>query len=281
MEGKRAFRNVHLIAAVVVIVLIKLLWREARQPDQVGPQPTPAAAPAPAASAPAANDPASGAAGLELLVRPPPDRQEADGIAVALLVDTSGSMGRAVRDSDGARRPKLDIAKRAGKRVVEKLRDFTDTHPGRPLKLGLYQFSGSAARRLGPFDLLDPERAVSDLEKLTLGSGTPIGEAMILGKRDLDRSGLTKKHLILLTDGENTEGRDPASVAAALASLPSEDQAGLYFIAFDVEASRFKAIKDAGGTVLEASSAPELDQCLDYILEKKILLELPDAPPPK
>lgn len=55
-------------------------------------------------------------------------------------------------------------------------------------------------------------------------------------------------------------------------------QLGLYFIAFDVEASQFRGIRDAGGTVLEASSAPELDQCLDYILEKKILLELPEAP---
>jgi Mg-chelatase subunit ChlD len=197
---------------------------------------------------------------------------------VALLVDTSGSMTQSVRDFDGARRPKLDIAKRAGKKVIAKLKDFADTHPGRPLKLGLYEFSGSACRRLGPFDLLDQDRAVKDLEKLTTRSGTPIGEAMIAGKHDLDRSGLTKKHLVLLTDGVNTTSRNPQSVAKAMASLPPEEQAGVYFIAFDVEASRFSGIKEAGGTVLEASSAPELDRCLDYILEQKILLELPEVP---
>src|SRR5262245_51905958 len=104
MEGKSAVRNVLIIAAVVVIVFLKLLWQQAG-PERPAAQP--AAVPAPAAPAPAASAPAGGAAGLEPLVRPPADRQETDGIAVALLVDTSGSMGQSVRDFDGARRPKL------------------------------------------------------------------------------------------------------------------------------------------------------------------------------
>jgi len=271
VEGRTVTRNVLIIAAVGVIVALNLLLRDSKRAEEGGPRPE--KKPAPAAEAPASR------ADIAVeLVKPPSDRRESDGIAVALLVDTSGSMAQSVRDFDGVRRPKLDIAKRAGKRVIAKLKEFADSHPGRPLKLGLYQFSGNTARRLGPFDVLDQDRAVSDLEKLSRGTGTPIGEAMILGKHDLDRSGLTKKHLVLLTDGENTSGRDPTSVAAAMASLPPDEQAGVYFIAFDVEASRFKAIKDAGVTLLEASSAPELDRCLDYIVEKKILLELPDPP---
>jgi len=270
VEGSRAARNVLIIAAVVIIVFLKIVW-DSRRGDQGAPPPE--KRPAPSADAPGSRPDS-----LVELVKPPPDRRESDGIAVALLVDTSGSMAQSVRDFDGVSRPKLDIAKRAGKRVIAKLKEFADSHPERPLKLGLYQFSGNSARRLGGFDVLDQERAVKDLEKLSRGTGTPIGEAMILGKRDLDRSGLTKKHLVLLTDGENTAGRDPTAVAAAMASLPPEEQAGVYFIAFDVEASRFNAVKNAGVTVLEASSAPELDRTLDYIVEKKILLELPDSP---
>lgn len=52
----------------------------------------------------------------------------------------------------------------------------------------------------------------------------------------------------------------------------------IYFIAFDVAAHQFDAIRDAGGMVLAAAGARDLQQALDYLLAGKILAEQPEAP---
>jgi hypothetical protein len=118
------------------------------------------------------------------------------------------------------------------------------------------------------------------VDALSLGKGTPIGEAMVLAKQDLDRSGFAQRHILLVTDGDNTQGRDPVQVARAMSLLPPYEQAGIHFIAFDAAASKFNGIREAGGTVLGASNAAELDQSLDFILDRKILLEMPEPPRP-
>ena len=47
---------------------------------------------------------------------------------------------------------------------------------------------------------------------MTADGGTPIGDAMIAGKRALDRTGLSRRHLLVVTDGENTDGAKPVDV---------------------------------------------------------------------
>jgi hypothetical protein len=47
----------------------------------------------------------------------------------------------------------------------------------------------------------------------------------------------------------------------------------LYFVAFDIEASRFNRMKDAAALVLGAANANELNSRLDALLRGKILLE--------
>jgi hypothetical protein len=272
-------------ACLIVLVLPSCGPEPGRQPA-AGRTPGPAAeaapsgtgeAPAPGAPAPAAPhvDP------LAALVRPPADVVWAEGLAIALLIDTSGSMRDQVADADGARRPKIDIAKRSCRRVIDGIEKFAARNPDKKLQVGLYEFSGTKGREILPMGPLRADDARRATDALVPKSGTPIGEAMLLAKGDLDRTGLARRHLLVLTDGENTAGRDPAAVARAVAALPEADRAGIHFVAFDVEAARFEGIKAADGTVLEARGGADLDRAMEFILEKKILLELPDPVPGK
>src|SRR5258706_9232921 len=62
-------------------------------------------------------------------LRPPPGALTMNGTAIAILVDTSGSMKSSVRDLDGVLRPKIDIAKRATRRLLDRLKQFLTRSP--------------------------------------------------------------------------------------------------------------------------------------------------------
>jgi hypothetical protein len=53
----------------------------------------------------------------------------------------------------------------------------------------------------------------------------------------------------------------------------------VHFVAFDVAAKVFDAVKKQGATVVAASDEKQLDTQLQFILQKKILLE--EEEPPK
>jgi hypothetical protein len=59
----------------------------------------------------------------------------------------------------------------------------------------------------------------------------------------------------------------------AINKRPEAERPAIYFVAFDVEANRFSAVKDAGGLVLSAANARELNDTLDMLLRGKILVE--------
>lgn len=201
-----------------------------------------------------------------------------EGIAAVVLLDVSGSMADEVAESGGGR--KIDIARRAALDLVGQFDRYAKTHAGEAVVLGLYEFSGERDRGDGPttrevIPLLppDPARAEEALARLTPNGGTPIGDALIVGKRALDASGYTRRHLLVVTDGENTDGYRPADVMTALARRPESERPSVYFVAFDIAAARFEAVKNAGGLVLAAANAQELTSTLDYLLTGKILVE--------
>jgi hypothetical protein len=96
---------------------------------------------------------------------------------------------------------------------------------------------------------------------------------MITAKRALDDTGLARRHLLVVTDGENTDGVAPDRVAVAINKRPEAERPSIYFVAFDVAASRFSGVRDAGGLVLAAANAKELNDTLDTLLRGKILVE--------
>ena len=79
-----------------------------------------------------------------------------------------------------------------------------------PVLLGVYEFSRRRGepdcRAVVPMGPPDREQAAAAIARLDADGGTPIGQAMITAKRALDDTGLTRRHLLVVTDGENTDG---------------------------------------------------------------------------
>jgi Mg-chelatase subunit ChlD len=200
-----------------------------------------------------------------------------EGIAAAIVIDVSGSMDDEVEGQDGREERKIDIARRAARDVVEQFARYADDHHDEPVLLGIYEFSERSGRDdcrpVIPMAAPDRRRADRALAALRARGGTPIGNAMIFAKRELDATGLTRRHLVVVTDGENTDGFDPARVAAAFTRRPESERPSLYFVAFDIEAARFSNVKDSGALVLGAANAHDLNSTLDALLRGNILLE--------
>lgn len=201
------------------------------------------------------------------------ETEEGLGAAVAILIDTSGSMGDVAR---GDARPKYLIAREA----LEAMLDATDAviakRPGFPVKVGIYSFS-SHVRTLLPIQPYDRATVHTALSEVPLpGGGTAIGEAMRTARPALYRAGVFRKYLLVVTDGENTSGRSPDDVAREI-WRKSEGGVQIHFVAFDVGADKFAFLKGVGGHVMTAANGDDLKKTLDQVYQGKILAEALDA----
>ena len=200
-----------------------------------------------------------------------------EGLAAAIVIDVSGSMNDDVRGESGREEPKIDIARRAARDLVNQFARYADEHRGEPVLLGLYEFSERSGKPdCRPIIAMAPpdrRRAAAALASMHAQGGTPIGSAMITAKRELDATGLSRRHLLVVTDGENTEGFEPEAVAAAIGRRPEIERPSIYFVAFDIDAQRFERVRNSGGLVLGAADARELNATLDSLLRGQILLE--------
>lgn len=193
------------------------------------------------------------------------------GAAVAILVDTSGSMKeRAPGDS----RPKFVVAREALDAMLDATDAFIARRPDFPIKIGVYSFS-SGVRTLRPIQPYDRAALKMVLANLpSPGGGTAIGEAMREARPDLYRAGVFRKYLMVVTDGENTNGRDPEAVAREIWGK-SQGGVQVYFVAFDTAPEKFGFLKEVGGDVIGAGTGAELKTALDGIYQGKILAEAP------
>jgi Mg-chelatase subunit ChlD len=208
---------------------------------------------------------------------PDADTPMHEGLAAAILIDVSGSMDDEVRGEGRRREPKIDIARRAARDLVEQFARYADDHKDETVLLGLYEFSERsglpACRPVIPMGAPDRDRAERALDSMRARGGTPIGDAMIVAKRELDRTGLSRRHLLVVTDGENTDGFDPEAVTAGINRRPEAERPSIYFVAFDIEAKHFARVRDAGALLLGASNAADLNSTLDSLLRGQILIE--------
>jgi len=200
-----------------------------------------------------------------------------EGLAAAIVIDVSGSMEDDVRAESGRKEPKIEIARRAARDLVNQFARYAEDHPDEPVLLGLYEFSERSGepdcRPVIPMARPDRARADRALASMRAQGGTPIGNAMISAKRELDATGLSRRHLLVVTDGENTDGFEPAAVAAAINRRPELERPSMYFVAFDIDARRFERVREAGALVLGAADAKDLNATLDSLLRGQILLE--------
>jgi Mg-chelatase subunit ChlD len=214
--------------------------------------------------------------------RPRGDRAEAPyqaeveeglGAAVAILIDTSGSM-RDEAPGDG--RPKHVVARQALEQMLDATDAFVAKRPDFPIKIGIYSFSSDVRQLLSirKYDRAEVRAALTTLPGPS--GGTAIGDAMRDARPALYRSGVFRKYLLVVTDGENTRGRDPESVARDI-FRKSDGAVQIYFVAFDTSPAKFAFLKDVGGDVVGAGTGPELRTALDGIYQGKILAEAVDA----
>jgi hypothetical protein len=205
-----------------------------------------------------------------------------EGIVAAILVDTSGSMEDEVKDVDGQMRPKIEIARRAALDLVRQFENYAREHAEQTILLGIYEFSDRGREssrevvKLGPPGTMDNVAVRTAISNMRPGGDTPIGDAMIQAKRAIDATGLSKRHLLVITDGENNIGYEPEDVTRIITGQGDQDRASIYFVAFDIAATKFTPVRDAGGLVLAASNESELKGTLDYLLTGKILAEQPE-----
>jgi len=200
-----------------------------------------------------------------------------EGLAAAIVIDVSGSMGDEVEGEGGRDEAKLEIARRAARDLVEQFARYADEHKDEPVLLGLYEFSERSGepdcRPIIPMGAPDRVRAGNAIGGMRTGGGTPIGNAMIAAKRELDATGLARRHLLVVTDGENTDGFAPGDVAAGIGRRPEAERPSIYFVAFDIDANRFNRVREHGGLVLAAANGRELNNTLDTLLRGSILVE--------
>ena len=199
--------------------------------------------------------------------------EEGLGAAVAILVDTSGSMRD---DAPGDTRPKYVVAREALETMLDATDAFVARRPDFPIKIGIYSFSSSVRvlRPIQPYDRAAVRNVLASLPRP--GGGTAIGEALHEARPDLYRAGVFRKYILVVTDGENTAGRSPDRIARDIFSK-SEGAVQIYFVAFDTSPEKFAFLKDVGGDVLGAGTGGELRGALEQVYQSKILAEALDA----
>ena len=210
-----------------------------------------------------------------------------DGVALAIVYDTSGSMGDKVRDSNGNQAPKYVIANRALQAIARHVQSFVTNAPSgnaRKVSAGLFVFENKGAKAAIPFGPFNEEAFQSWAKNFkSVTGGTPLGMAVKTASDTVLKSGLTRKHVLVITDGESNVGPDPAVVMTQIkrAAAQGETMVSVHFVAFDVDAKVFEGVKQGGATVLSAANELQLNSQLEFILEKKILLEEEESPKQK
>lgn len=202
-----------------------------------------------------------------------------DGVALAIIYDSSGSMRDPVQDEQGKPAAKYIIANRALISIAHQIQTFaTNTASGGPRKIqtGLFIFNKGEAREIVKFGPFDPAALESFAKTFSAPSGgTPLGNALTAASRPVLDSPLNHKHILVITDGINTAGPSPSEVLPRLKQQAAQKETTLsvHFVAFDVDAKVFDPVKKQGATVVSAANEAQLNTQLEYILQRKILLE--------
>ena len=215
----------------------------------------------------------------------PASAADEEGVAVAIVYDTSGSMKETVREADGKTAPKYLSANRALAAIADRLQSYAaGGAAGSPRKVqaGLFVFRQDvphAAIPMGPFAVAT---FTNWARKFSAPSGgTPLGNTLTTAGQAVLKSGLIRKHVLVITDGMNTIGPSPAATLPQLqqSAAKRETSLAVHFVAFDVDAKVFDGVKKLGATVVGAANERQLNTQLEAILEKQILLE--DEEPPQ
>jgi hypothetical protein len=188
-------------------------------------------------------------------------------------------MNDAVPAGDGTTMPKYKIASQALRTIIVRLETVAASGgslaPGQ-VEVGLVAFSRGTAVRAVPLAKLDAGALRTWLRRFGGPEGkTPLGQAIEIAMSDVLAAGPGRKHVLVVTDGMNTAGPDPAEVVPKLQAQAAQtgSSVGLHLVAFDVATAVFEPLKKLGATIVAATDGKQLREQLEFILAKKILLE--------
>ena len=198
---------------------------------------------------------------------------EGVGVALDIVLDNSGSMEEVAR---GDVRPKYLVAREA----IERMLDVTDSavskRPDFPVLVALHVFSTDVETVL-PMQPYRGDSVRAALERVRPPrGGTAIGLGIDAARRVLYRSGVFRKNILVVTDGENTSGPEPERVAQEIFER-SEGGVRMYFVAFDVDAANFAFVRSVRGEVVSAANGRALTAALDTLYQGRVLAEALDA----
>lgn len=195
------------------------------------------------------------------------------GASIAILLDQSGSMED---EAQGDQRPKYVVAREALETVLAATDSFVAAQPDLPVNIGLYTFA-SSVQALVPMQRYNRDVLRSALDGMAKPKGgTAIGDALHAARAELYRAGTFRKYILIITDGENTDGRSPERVAQEIARR-SEGAVRMYFVAFDIAAEKFDFVRSVRGEVVGAANGAALKTSLNEIYRGKILAEAINA----
>ncbi|MCB0329290.1 MAG: VWA domain-containing protein, partial [Bdellovibrionales bacterium] len=178
---------------------------------------------------------------------------------VSLILDASGSM---LKKEQGERR--IDVAKKAVTKLLNG--PLVD---GTPFSLRVFGHKEADSCRtdleipLGPLNRSSAEKLVSNLEAKNYAK-TPIAKSLELIQKDFEGSE-GRRVIILLTDGEETCGGDPAEAIKELAKSGFETRVNIIGFAIDEQMLKdtFQEWARLGnGKYFDAANAQELERSI-------------------
>ena len=200
-----------------------------------------------------------------------------EGISIVIVVDVSGSM--ADKSSDSAT-PKAVQAVVALKSVVDFIDDIHKKQPDLLMNVAVLKFSNGVDTVFSFNKINDTSigklKYLCQIDNFMPDSGTAIGRALINGSEILAQSGTIINSLIVISDGENTNGPDPAEVLTGIYSNNNNkctSDMEIYtnnqlvsIIGFDTDSSVFSSFSNFGARVISAKNSSELEKSLKDIL---------------
>jgi Mg-chelatase subunit ChlD len=201
------------------------------------------------------------------------------GISILLAVDCSGSMDEEPRYSTSGDK-KYMVASQALTDIMDFLEKFyieSAQKQNLALRIGIVRFSGDV-EVLSPIETMNRatftrmRSITSNVNNFYPQDMTAIGKSLEVGAEMLAQSGTIFKSLIVITDGENTEGIEPHLVLEAIVSnrnnMTSDDFPVLTdsilvsFVGFDIESYVFNALGENGARITTAQDEIQLQNAL-------------------
>jgi Mg-chelatase subunit ChlD len=185
---------------------------------------------------------------------------------------------------------KAVVAKAAVAAMLDETQQFTRAHRDVPVSVAILRFSGvGEVVTMLPMTRYDSAAVRAALDRIPHPQdGTAIGAALQAGCAAVYRAGVFRKHIVVVTDGENTDGPPPEVVGPEIWTR-SHESLHLHFVAFDTDSARFGFLADVHGSLLAAGNGAGLRSALDQIYQQRILAEseadvappVPDSHPPR